>query len=56
MKCAYYQKKKQDRMTSEDKRHLNEFVDDFMQKLITAGVDKTLGMTQKENEKKEEEN
>ncbi len=55
MKCAYYQRQKQDRMTTEDRKRLSEVVNDFMQKSMVAGVDKALEMMQEENEKKEEE-
>jgi hypothetical protein len=56
MKCAYYQKQKQTRMTAKDKQQLNEIVGNFMEKLITVGTDKALEIMQEESEKKEEEN
>lgn len=56
MKCAYYQKQKQTRMTAKDKQQLNEIVGNFMDKMFTVGTDKALEMVQKENEQKKEEN
>ena len=55
MKCAYYQKQKQARMTVEDREFLSKVVNNFMQKAITAGSDKALEMMEKENKQKEEE-
>ena len=51
MKCAYYQTKKQNRMTTEDKKYLSEVVNDFMQKSIVVGTDKALEMMKEEKEK-----
>lgn len=51
MKCAYYQRRKQDRMTTEDKKRLNEVVNDFMQKSVVVGPDKALEMMKEEQEK-----
>ena len=56
MKCAYYQKQKKNRMTTEDRKRLNEVVNDFMQKSIIVGPEKALEIMREENEKKEEEN
>ena len=50
MKCAYYQTKKQSRMTTADKKHLSEVVNDFMQKAIVVGPDKALEMMKEEKE------
>lgn len=56
MKCAYYQKQKQNRMTTKNKRRLKEVVNDFMQKSVIVGPEKALEIMREENEQKEEEN
>ena len=50
MKCAYCQKQKQDRMTTEDKKRLDKMVNDFMKKSIIVGPEKALEIMEKEKE------
>ena len=54
MKCAYYQKQKQNRMTTENKKRLQKVVDNFMQKAISTGPDKALEMMREESEHSKE--
>lgn len=54
MKCAYYQKQNQNKMTIEDRKLLNNIVDVFMQKATTVGTNKALEIMQEEIKNKEE--
>lgn len=55
MKCAYYQKQKQSRMTTESKKRLNEVVDNFIQKSIVVGPEEALEFIREECEWQKEE-
>lgn len=50
MKCAYYQKQKKSRMTTESRKRLNEVVDNFVQKSIVRGPEKALEFIREECE------
>ena len=48
MKCAYYQKKKRSRLTSEGRKRLSNVVNDFMAKSLIAGPETALEMMKEE--------
>lgn len=55
MKCAYYQKQKQSRMTTESRKRLNEVANNFVQKSIVVGPEKALEIIREECEWQKEE-
>lgn len=56
MKCAYYQQQKQNRLSTESKKKLNNIVNDFMEKSIVVGPEKALELMKEEQTNKEEGN
>lgn len=55
MKCAYYQKQKNNRLTTESKKRLKNIVNDFMTKSFVVGPEKALEIMKEEQTNKEEE-
>jgi hypothetical protein len=56
MKCAYYQKQKKNKLSTESRKHLQKIVNNFMETSMVVGVDNALDIMREETEQKEEEN
>lgn len=55
MKCAYYQKQKKSKLSTEGKKRLSNIVNNFMAKSLVVGPEKALEIMKEEQANKEEE-